>query len=269
MKQRVLLWLVLLSLSLSAQETHFKVAVVLKVVGQVERQSEGRPVSQPVRALQSLRERDTLLLDSGESLQILWLNDHSRYDLKGPLREVLGGRKSPPPSSFRISQRQRQALQAGSNIDLRKYGDGSARDLGLAWQVTDEARVVLVLPPEPLSGLECRDGERRLSLEPITLTLDLELKPGESRDLRLIWRESEQTLRVSRLNLEDMARLKLVRASPQNPQDWMERIMLWLKLRMAHRAVLDFHTFQQRFPQAARELGPTLAELLRDLGGEL
>lgn len=263
-----LTWFVILSLNCWGQQ-HFKVAVVLRVDGQLERIPEERNLPQPIRVLESLREGDTLLLDSGESMELLWLHDQIRYEVRGPLREQLGSRKKPPPAPFRQSshQPQRAALKASQELDLSRYGGGSARDLGLAWQVLNQARVNLVLPPDASREVECWDGSNRVAVEPHTLALNLILRPGESRDLRLRTVTGERSIRVSRLDAADARRLSYLKQTPVNSSDWIERISISLELRLVYQAYLDFLSFRQHDPEAARELGPTFQALLQEAGG--
>lgn len=264
----ILTWVVTLSLSCWSQQ-HFKVAVVLVVHGQAERIPAERKVPQPIRVLESLREGDTLLLDPGESVQLLWLNDHVRYEVRGPLREQLGLRRLPPPSPFRQSsqQPQRAALRASQELDLNRYGGGSTRDIGLAWQVLDQGQVALVLPPDAGLEVDCRDGNQRVPVDPHTLVLDLTLQPGESRDLRLRTSTGERSIRVSRLDAADSRRLSYLKRTPLDSSDWVERIFTSLELRLVYQAYLDYLSFRQHDPETARELGTTFQALLQEAGG--
>jgi hypothetical protein len=85
-----------------------------------------------LKMLTSLKEGDTLYLPAGSAVTVSQLSSGKRFQLKGPLELVLapGGIQPGPGVTWVAAPPDRQAVIAGSGVDLSKLGGVTSRSSG-------------------------------------------------------------------------------------------------------------------------------------------
>lgn len=260
----LLLWL----LVAVAQARGARFGVVLSVRGEVRLNQK-----LPVKVLSSIACEDVIAVPAGARLTLSILASGRRYTIEGPAQvTVTRGRELQPQNRVleEPAPAGRKCIVASHALDLSKLGGSSGRSAGATlftdrpelsfdgelWQAANLPSEFVVSYRDAAGGPVRRCRGRRQGSTHVRLD-GAELKPGHRYE---IWPEKGNArLSVYFLSDRELGPVQALRKLCRTPEDQVELLEVYRKLRLFERALQLVESLSGAFPQES------LQELRQDI----